>query len=173
MGKLKQKEDFVEKMAEEIKSSKAVYLAECIGVDSNTTNSFRQKCRESGIHYFISKNTLSKHAFEKAGIESFNADLKGPTSIGIAKDDPMSPAKVFAGFAKETDNKFKVKSCYIDGVFYGAADVAKLATIPTKEVLLSQLLSVLNAPMRNMAGALSGILRNVAGVIDAVAKQKS
>ena len=175
MGAKKEKEAFVEKLTTEVGKAKGVYLAEVQGIEVNIMNSLRKKCRESRIKYVVAKNTLAKIAFNKAGISTLDGDLKGPTAILIAYDEGTAPAKVLTNFlnVKENQEKFRLKRCVVEGVTYQASDVSRLATVPSRDVLLSQLCSVLQAPMQNIAGALSSILRQVPTVIDAVAKQKA
>jgi large subunit ribosomal protein L10 len=174
MGAKPVKEKFINKLAEDFQRSKGIYLAEGVGISSNEMNSLRKSFRDVGARYLIAKNTLAKRAFKIAGMEKFDSDLKGSTAIVIAFKDALKPAKILSDFSelKENKDKFRLRSCMVDGSFLSSRDVARLATIPSREVLLSQLLSVLNAPMRNLACALSGIIRNVPSVISAVARKK-
>ncbi len=170
---VQQKKEFVEKLTADLKRSKAVYLTGTAGVDANTMNGLRKKCRQAGVRYLTAKNTLATRAFKEAGLPSLEKDLKGITSLILAFSDPTIAAKILTEFAKENKEKVQIKSCVVEGKVCGATDVAMLATIPPREVLLAQLLSVLNAPMSNLVGALSGILRKVPAAIDAVARQKA
>jgi large subunit ribosomal protein L10 len=173
MGKITEKKEFVKKLRENFQKSKGVYLVEKIGVDANTMNALRKRCRESGSRFLTTKNRLAQKALGEMNIASLDKELKGPTSLILSFEDPSVTAKILSDFANDNKEKVKIKGCVIDGTYFAAKDVERLATLPSKAVLLSQLCSVLNAPMRNLAGALSGIIRNVAYAIDAVAKQKA
>lgn len=173
MRNIEEKKQFVDSLVNDIGKSKGIYLAESSGISANAMNELRKKCHEGGSRYLTAKNRLVKRAFSKVGINSFEQTLKGPTSIILAFDDPVASAKVLAGFAKENKEKFTLKKCIVEGKTLEADDVSRLATIPSREVLLGKLLSVLNAPITNLAGVMSEVLRKVPAVIDAVAKKKS
>lgn len=172
MGERQAKEEYVGNLTQEIQRSKGIYLAAGTGIDANAMNDLRKKCREIGVRYLIAKNTLARRAFKDAGVEDVQEQLNGPTALILSFEDPIAPAKVLNDFAKGNEEKFRVKCGYLEGTYYDETQVPRLADIPSREVLLSMLASVLNAPMRNVASALSGILRNVPAVIDAVARKK-
>lgn len=169
----KQKKEFVDKLTADLKRSKAVYLTGAAGIDANTMTSLRKKCRDANVRYLTAKNTLAARAFRDAGLPSLDQDLKGVTSLVLAFSDATVAAKILTEFAKDNKEKVTIKGCVVEGKVCSASDVPRLATIPSREVLLSQLLSVLNAPMANLVGALSSVLRQVPAAIDAVARKKA
>ena len=110
----------------------------------------RKQLREAGIDFKVYKNSMSRRAAEAAGLEGLNEHLTGPNAIAFSNEDVVAPAKILNDFAKKND-KLEIKAGVIEGVVASAEDVKALAELPSREGLLSMLLSVLQAPMRNFA----------------------
>jgi len=135
-----EKADFVEKLRSELASAKSVILTSYQGIDVNTINELRAKFRENNVEYHIVKNTLTKLAIKDTDMEVLADQFSGPVAIAYSHDDAISPAKVIKDFAKEHENKFVVRSGYLDGKVLDEAAVKRLAEMPTKDELRVQLL---------------------------------
>ncbi len=105
-------------------------------------------------------------------IDGLDDAFKGPTGMVCANEDPLAPARLMAKFAETSDGKPKVKFGYMDGTIYVEEQVAALAKLPTREVLLTQLVTGLQSPITGLACCLSGILQSLVGTIQAVLDKK-
>lgn len=146
----------VSEIVEKAENAKSIVLAEYKGLTVEQDHKLRTECRQNGVDYRVYKNRLIKRAFEEIGIQMPAEVLEGQTSIAFGSDD-VTAAKILVG--KETDTKLKVKSGFGLGKVLSEQEVRDLAKIPTKEVLLAQLVGMLSMPMRNLAVAISEIAK--------------
>lgn len=166
-----QKHTKVEEISSTLAESSCVYLTDLSGMSVELLTQFRRTCRESGVRVEVVKNTLLQRAARTTQYERLDPYLNGPTALVTTKDDIIAPARVLEKFNKQF--KFpQIKAACIDGDVYDEAGVRTLAKLPTREVLLSQFLSVLNAPMVQFITVLTAPLRNLASVLEQLAKQK-
>ncbi len=166
-----EKEKVVRELTEKMKEAKAIYLTDFTGLDVVRATELRKKLREASVEYQVVKNTLAQLAAKNAGMEMLLDYLTGPTGLAFGVKDPIVPAKILVDFAKN-DDKPSVKVGVIDGKMIDIKQVKQLALLPSREVLLSQLLSVMQSPISGLVGALSGIIQKFVGTVDAIAKQK-
>ena len=157
---LEAKKQIVEDIKAKIQASKSVILIDYKGLTVAEDTEFRCNMRKSNTEYKVLKNTLLKRAFNELGIDAFDADLNGSTSVAFGCDE-TNAAKVACDMCKSTNDKIKVKSGYVDGAYVDANGVKALASIPSKEVLVAKL-----------AGALSSIISGLAVALNAVAEKK-
>ena len=156
---LEAKKQIVEDIKAKIQASKSVILIDYKGLTVAEDTEFRCNMRKSNTEYKVLKNTLLKRAFNELGIDAFNADLNGSTSVAFGADETAA-AKVACDMCKSTNDKIKVKSGYVDGAYVDASGVKELAAIPSKDVLVAKL-----------AGALSSIIGGLAIALKAVAEK--
>ena len=166
-----EKEKVVRELTEKMKEAKAIYLTDFTGLDVVRATELRKKLREASVEYQVVKNTLAQLAAKNAGMEMLLDYLTGPTGLAFGVKDPIVPAKILVDFAKN-DDKPSVKVGVIDGKMIDIKQVKQLALLPSREVLLSQLLSAMQSPISGLVGALSGIIQKFVGTVDAIAKQK-
>lgn len=150
------KKVLVAEITDKIKNAQSIVLAEYKGLTVEQDHALRNECRANNIDYCVYKNRLIKRAFENNGIEIGEDVLQGQTAIAFGADD-VTAARVLVG--KETDTKLKVKSGYGLGKVLTEQEVHDLAKIPTKEVLLAQLVGMLSMPMRNLAVTIAEIAK--------------
>jgi large subunit ribosomal protein L10 len=167
-----QKENAVEEMTTLLKDSKAVYFADFSGLDVPTFTALRRQLHEEDVTFTVVKNRLAKIAAANAGIEGLDDAFSGPTGMVCANEDPIAPARLMAKFAETADGKPKMKLGLMDGTIYVEEQVEVLAKLPSREVLLTQIVTGLQSPISGLAFCLSGILQSLVGTIQAVADQK-
>ncbi|MDI6739895.1 MAG: 50S ribosomal protein L10 [Candidatus Edwardsbacteria bacterium] len=166
------KEKQVQELTEIFKRAKSVYLTDFKGLDVNRTTELRKKFREQAVEYRVVKNTLAQLAAKNAGYDALLDYLTGPTGLAFGVTDPIIPAKVLTAFIKDETVKLSVKVGVVEGKMVSPKEVKQLALLPTRDVLLSQVLAGLQSPIAGFVGALGGILQKFVGTVDAIAKQK-
>jgi len=167
-----QKEAILKDTQARITDVSGLYLADFTGMTVQSLSLLRKRCREQGVQFRVIKNTLLKRAFNERGIQSLDEHLVGPTGLVFSPVNAMAPAKILSDFAKEFE-KPRVKAAVVDGKLYDTKAIAALAKLPSREVLLSQLIGTFVAPMSNFLGAVNALLATPANMADALAKEKS
>ncbi len=140
------------------KNAKSIVLVDYRGLTVSQVTELRNKVREAGGVYKVYKNRLMKIAFEKLGIEFPASDFEGTTAVLFHETDEVAPAKIALDGAKST-GKIQLKSGYVSGKYYNTAEITTLANIPSREVLVAQLLGLLTNPMRSLAVCVSEIAK--------------
>lgn len=162
----------VKEMAELLQRSKGVYLADFTGLDVPAFTQLRKTLFAEQVTFKVVKNRLAKLAAAKAGIDGLIDALEGPTGLVCTDEDPIAPAKLLFDFAKEANGKPRVKLGILEGEIFVEAQVEALAQLPSREVLLTQIVTVLQSPVSGLVFTLSGILQSLVGTIQAVADKK-
>ncbi len=152
---LQEKQAYVAELAEKINGAVAGVIVDYSGISVADDTLLRRKLREAGVDYAVVKNTMLKRAAEAAELTGLDDILHGTTALALS-DDYVAAAKVLCEYAEGKDN-FKVKAGFMDGQVIDAGKVSELSKLPSKEGLLSMLLSVLNGPIRGLAVALNAI----------------
>ncbi|MBO4862737.1 MAG: 50S ribosomal protein L10 [Eubacterium sp.] len=161
MAKVEEKTPIIQEIKENLDGAKSVVLVDYLGLTVEQDTNLRRAIREAGVIYKVYKNTMVNLAIEGTEFADLAKDLEGPTAVAISKEDATAPARVIAKFAK-TANKLELKSGIVDGTYYDAEGIKVIATIPSKEELLSKFLGSIQSPITNFAR-----------VINQVAEQKS
>ncbi len=163
--------EIVEEYTEKFKKAKGIYLTDYTGIDVRTVDDLRKKFREANIEYKVLKNRLARIAFNNVGITEMDPYLKGVTSFVIGYDDPVVPAKIITEFNKKT-KKLALKAAYLEGTVFGPEDAAKLADLPTRDVLLSQFVGLLQAPLTKLLATLQAPMQKMVGVLESLKEKK-
>ena len=145
------KKQLVDEIAEVLSNSVSTVIVDYRGLTVAEVTDLRSQLREAGVEYKVYKNTMVRRAAEKAGIEGLDEFLTGPTAIATSSEDAVAAAKVISGFAKE------IKSGVMEGNVITAEEVKTVGSLPSHDGLVSMLLSVLQAPVRNFAYAVKAI----------------
>ena len=153
---LEAKQALVEEITGKLQSAVSVVVVDYRGLNVSQVTELRKQLREAGIDFKVYKNSMSRRAAEAAGLEGLNEHLVGPNAIAFSNEDVVAPAKILNDFAKKND-KLEIKAGVIEGNVASVEDVKALADLPSREGLLSMLLSVLQAPMRNFALATKAV----------------
>ncbi|MDR1940559.1 MAG: 50S ribosomal protein L10 [Clostridiales bacterium] len=160
----------LEEIRERLKQSSAFVLIDYVGINVEDDTGFRKAFREKGVHYRVYKNRLLKIALNEIGVTEFDKFLEGTTSVAFSKDPTGAAAAVVSG--SKNIPKIKIKCGSLDGVFIDESGVKQLASMPSKEVLLSMLLGVMQAPVRGLAVGLNATIAGLARALQSVADQK-
>ena len=152
-----QKQAQVEELVGKLKNSVAGVLVDYSGISVADDTKLRKELREAGVHYEVVKNSIIERAAKEVGFEELNSHLHGSSALAISSEDPVAAAKIISKYAKDHKDKFTVKAGYVDGGVIDAAKVAELGSLPSREGLLSMLLSVLTGNLRGLAVALNAI----------------
>lgn len=153
------KAELVEIYAEKMKAAASIVVVDSRGLTVEQDTVLRRNLRENDVEFKVVKNSILRRAAEKAGLESLSEIFVGPTAIAFSNEDVIAPAKVINDFAKEAE-ALEIKGGAIEGAVSSKEEIVALATLPNREGLLSMLLSVLQAPVRNVALAVKAVADN-------------
>ncbi len=169
--KIDEKKRIVEELHEKFSKSEVVILTDYKGLDVDSINDLRKKLRESQIQYQVVKNSLLIRASKDTDVELIKDNFKGPSAIALSFEDPVSPAKVLTKFADENE-KLEIKVGVMNGKVLDISAIKALSALPSREVLIGQLLSVMNGVPTGFVRALVDIQRRLLNVIVAIKEQK-
>jgi len=150
MAKVELKQPIVAEIAENIKDAQSVVLVDYRGLTVEQDTNLRKELRAADITYKVYKNTMMNFAFKGTDFEGLAPYLEGPSAIAISTTDATAPARVLAKFAK-TAPQLEIKAGVVEGVVYDAKGIASVATIPSREELISKLLGSIQSPITNFA----------------------
>ncbi|MBE9608962.1 50S ribosomal protein L10 [Chitinilyticum piscinae] len=152
---LDDKKAVVAEIAAEVAKAQTIVVAEYRGIEVASMTQLRKQARESGVYLRVLKNTLARRAVQDTPFAELADQMVGPLVYGFS-EDAVAAAKVLHNFAKK-DDKIVIKAGSYDGKVLNAAEVGALASIPSREELLSKLLFVMQAPVSGMARALGAL----------------
>ena len=154
---LEQKQAIVADLAEKLKASPAGVVVNYQGITVDADTKMRKALREAGVTYTVMKNSLTGRACEEVGLGDMKQYLTGMTAIAIGNEDPIAPAKILKEYAEKIES-FEILAGYLDGQVVDKDTVAKLADIPSKEVLIAKLLGSIKSPLYGLAYALQAVV---------------
>lgn len=166
------KETVVAEIRERLDRTAVMYLTDFSGLNVKSMTVLREKLRESGAEYLVGKNRLVKLALAETEMPDLSGALIGPTGVVFGYDDAVSAAKVLTDFAKDNNDRPTFKAGVLDNNLLSAAQIDRLAKLPPREVLLSELAGAMSAPMAMLAQALEAKLQETAGLLDAYKAKK-
>lgn len=156
MATLESKKQIVQEIADKFKESDSTVLVDYRGLTVEEVTELRKQLRDNGVEYKVYKNTMSRRAAEAAELDDLKETLVGPTAIAFGKEDVVTPAKVLHAFAKDHE-ALEIKGGVIEGRIATLDEIKELSTLPDHDGLVSMLLSVLQAPIRNLAYATKAV----------------
>jgi len=163
--------DQVQQLRSEMKDVDSIFLCNFKGISVDSDTQLRRELRENGSTYRVVKNTLLKLAFAESDFAQLNDQLVGNTAIAYDNEDMIGLAKLISKFVKDNES-FQFKAGVVEGQVIDLSNLQDLASLPSKEVLVSKMLYMMNYPIQGLATALSGMIRNFAVVIDQIKQQK-
>jgi large subunit ribosomal protein L10 len=166
-----EKEAMVAELKEKLDQARAAIITDYRGLNVAALTELRRRMREQGLEYKVVKNTLTRFAARELGLDDLEPYLEGPTAIAFSYEDPVAPAKVIMGFAKE-HKQLEIKAGLLRGKVIRPEGVKELADLPPREILLAQVLGGLQAPIAGLANVLNGVPRSLVYALEAIRKQK-
>ena len=146
----------VSEVAEQFKNATSVVVVDYLGITVEQATNLRTELRNAGVQFAVVKNSILSRAAKEAGLEGMDDSFKGPSAVAFSNDDVIAPAKILADFAKKVE-ALEIKAGVIEGKVSSKEEIEALAKLPNREGLLSMLLSVLQAPVRNTALAFKAV----------------
>lgn len=167
-----QKQKDLEALTEQFQKAKAAMLVGFKGMTVPKDQELRNQLREAGVSYEVVKNTLARKAAEGTPIEQAADQFKGVTAIALSQQDPVGLSKAITKFTKANPDIFSFKVGIVEGKVVELRDVEAIASLPSKEELISKLMFLVNAPAQRLATVTSAVARNLAIVVDQIRAQK-
>ncbi|EMW5409714.1 50S ribosomal protein L10, partial [Enterococcus faecalis] len=150
------KETLVQAAAEKFESAASVVIVDYRGLTVEEVTNLRKQLRDAGVEMKVIKNSILSRAAKKVGLDGLDEVFTGPTAVAFSNDDVVAPAKIIDEFAKDA-KALEIKGGVIEGKVSSVEQITALAKLPNREGLLSMLLSVLQAPVRNVAYAVKAV----------------
>ena len=166
-----EKQSAVDALTAKLSSARSIYVTDYAGLNVHNVTELRRRLRRAGVEYLVVKNTLALRALKGAKIAGLDPHFAGPTAVALTAADAAAAAKVLTEFAREFQ-KPAVKAAVVDGQEVTPDQVKRLAQLPPRDVLLSELAGALNAPLSGFVGVLSALLSNFVGAVEALKAQR-
>ena len=171
MGSLEIKKQVVAETKDRFDRAQSVVIVDYRGLNVSEITDLRAQLRAAGVEMKVVKNTLVKRVAENLGFAELNQYLEGQTAGVYSIQDPVSGPKILAEFAK-THKQLEIKAAVLESKVIDAQGVKTLADLPSREVLLAQVLAGIQGPLSGMANVLQGPLRKFVYAVEAVRKEK-
>jgi len=162
-----QKAEQVELLTEKLKKAKVAVLTDYRGLTVSQMQDLRGKLRTGNVEYRVIKNTLARRAADAAGYKDLESALKGPVAIAFGYDDLSLPPRLINEFVRTTRLKVDVVGGLVEGRVVDRDQIKQLADLPSREVLLAQLLGTLQSPVAQLVGIMQTPVQQLIGVLDA------
>jgi large subunit ribosomal protein L10 len=166
-----EKSQRVEELKGLLDGAKSIILNDFTGLNVEDISELRRLCRQKNVIYRVIKNTLARRSFRELGFEDIEPLLEGPTAIAVSADDESAPTRVLQQFADDYELP-RFKGGYIAGRLFTEAEVIRLASLPGRDVLLTQAVGLFQSPMRGLVNVLGASLRDLVSVLKAVSEKK-
>lgn len=150
------KKQQVDVVTEKFEQSVTAVVVDYRGLTVSEVTELRTQLRDEGVELKVIKNNISRRAAAKAGYETLATSLVGPSAIAFSEADAVAPARVLYKFSKDHQN-LEIKGGYVEGKVLTVDELQELAKLPNRDGMLSMLLSVLQAPVRNFALAVKAV----------------
>ncbi|QGU00767.1 LSU ribosomal protein L10p (P0) [Candidatus Syntrophocurvum alkaliphilum] len=171
MSKIEEKQKLVKEIEQKIKDSKLVVFTDFRGLNVDEVSELRNKLRVPGVEYKVLKNTMVRFALQNNGQEDIAEKIVGPNAILFSEEDPVGPAKTLFEFAK-THKNLEVKLGILEGQMVEANKVKELADLPSREVLVAQVLGTMQAPITGFVNVLNANITGLVRALDQIKDQK-
>jgi large subunit ribosomal protein L10 len=169
--KIEQKKQIKADLHERFLKSKIVILTDYKGLDVAAFSSLRRKLKDENVEFKVAKNSLLIRASEATDVAVLKDQFKGPSGIALSYDDPVAPARILMDFARD-NKKFEVKIGAMNGKLLDLTQIKSLSALPSREILLGQVLSAMNGVPTAMVRALNDVPGRMLNVLQAIKDQK-
>lgn len=166
------KAEIVKHVKERIDNCAGVFLTDYQGFTVKEITELRRRLRETGTDYKIIKNSFMVKATNEGDLADLKKYLVGPVAIAFAKTDPVAPVKLLIDFIKET-KKGSIKAGILGGKIIYEDEIKHLTNLPSKEVLIAQVLGGIKSPLNGLVNVLSGLLRGLVCVLKGIEEKRS
>jgi large subunit ribosomal protein L10 len=166
------KQKDLEALAEQFKSASTGMLVGFKKLTVAKDQELRRQIREAGATYSVVKNTLARKAAEGTPFAAADEHFKGVTALALAEGDPVQLSKAISKFVKDNPEVFSFKAGVVEGRVVALKDVEAIAALPSKEVLISKIMFLINSQAQRLATVIGAVPRNLAVVVGQVAEQK-
>ena len=156
MAKVEVKRPIVDEISELLKDAKSAVLVDYRGLTVEEDTKLRKELRESGCVYKVYKNTMINFAVQGTEFEELSKHLEGPTALAVSKEDATAPARVLFNFSKGAE-ALELKAGVVEGTYYDTDGIKVIATIPSRDELLSKFLGSIQSPITNFARVIKQI----------------
>ena len=168
---LSEKQAIVEALVERIKSASAGVLVDYKGITVAEDTALRTELRKDEVNYTVVKNTLTRKALDKLGMNELDSVLNGTTSLATADNDPIAPFRILSDYSKKLNERFNIKAAFMDGKVLNEAEIAEMSALPSKDALYAKVLGTMIAPITGLAVCLGQILEQKGGSIESGAAE--
>ena len=165
-----EKIETVAELKERIQGNAVAIATQYKGINVEQATELRRKLRAESVVFKVYKNSLVKRALDELGLADANAFLEGPTAWAFCQD-PVTPARVLKEFAKNV-KAVVMNGGIVEGEVVSREQIQALAFLPSREVLLAQVVGTIAAPLRNLVGTLQAVPRNLVSVLDEIRKKR-
>ena len=155
---LSEKQAIVEALAERIKNASAGVFVDYKGITVAEDTALRTELRRDEVNYTVVKNTLTRKALDKLGMEGLDPVLNGTTSLATAENDPIAPFRILSDYSKKLGDRFE-------------SEIAEISELPSKDALYAKVLGTMIAPITGLAVCLGQILEQKGGSLEAPAAE--
>ncbi|TMD88300.1 MAG: 50S ribosomal protein L10 [Chloroflexi bacterium] len=162
-----QKVEQVDVLTEKLKKAKVAVLTDYRGLTVSQMQELRARLRTGNVEYRVVKNTLARRAADAAGYKALESELKGPIAIAFGYEDLSLPPRLINEFVRTTRLKLEVVGGLVEGRVFNRDQVRQLADLPSRDVLLAQLLGTLQSPVGQLVGIMQTPLQQLMGVLEA------
>ena len=170
---LSEKQAIVEALAERIKNASAGVLVDYKGITVGEDTALRSELRKENVEYTVVKNTLTRKALEKLGMEGLDDVLNGTTSLATAENDPIAPFRIINDYSKKLNDRFNIKAAFMEGKILSETEIVEMAALPSKDALYAKVLGTMIAPITGLAVCLGQILEQKGGTLEAPAAEEA
>jgi len=150
------KQQEVNEIVEKMNAANSLVVVDYLGLSVAEVTELRKQLREAGVEFKVIKNTIMRRALDSQELEYHEEVFQGPTAVAFGMEDAVAPAKILSDFAKKAE-ALELKGGILEGEVLSKEEIQQIAKLPNREGLLSMLLSVLQAPVRNVAYAVKAV----------------
>jgi large subunit ribosomal protein L10 len=168
-----QKQKDLAALTEQFKNAKSAMLVGFQKLTVSKDQELRNQLREAGVSYAVVKNTLARKAAEGTALEAAQDQFRGVTAVALSTGDPVGLSKAISKFTKANPDIFTFKAGVVEGKVVALKDVEAIASLPSKEELISKIMFLINAQAQRLVTVISAVPRNLVIVVKQIGDQKS
>ncbi len=168
---LSEKQAIVEALAQRIQNAGSGVFVDYKGITVAEDTALRTELRRDEVNYTVVKNTLTRKALDKLGMEGLDSILNGTTSLATAENDPIAPFRILSDYSKKLGDRFNIKAAFMEGKILSESEIAEISELPSKDALYAKVLGTMIAPITGLAVCLGQILEQKGGSLEAPAAE--